>query len=377
MAYPHPIRLHGPWGCQPLARSGDGPVPPPSRVFPPCTWETACGSDFFGTVRFTRTFHPPSALDPHERVWLVVEGADARGEVSLNGQRLGSVEGYALAAEWEVNDLLQGQNELTIDVECRDDESEVLRLGREHRPGGLTGEVRLEVRSTAFVAGLALWAVATSSGAALTVSGTVGGQAGTHTLVVNGLGRELLYAEVPVDDRFDLNASVPDLPGWPTPGQAVGTGDSPLAALEIKLISGATAAWQARLRTAAAPLARVTEGRGLSIAGRPTAWPTIIVEPPDDVNQFPASVRQPIQAAGLVGLRGVAHASVYKWFDQSATAIVQMLPSEWLERVGPRLAHHPSIIAWELVGGTAAGERETAFGRPVIRSFEVPREDAY
>lgn len=381
MAYPHAIRLRGPWQCQPLLRVGGGSLPPPSRVFPPCTWGTVCGSDFFGTVRFTRAFHPPSALDSHERVWLTVEGADARGEVTLNGRYLGGVDGYAVPASWDVTELLKAQNELKIDVECLDDASGMGRLGHEHRPGGITGEVRLEIRSSSFVEDLAVWAVlAPSSGVpVLAVSGTViGGTVGSQALVVNGLGRELLYAEATAGERFEFEASVPDMPVWPfRAAQVLAIGAIEIAELEIKLISGASAAWQTRVRTAAAPTIRDLQNGGLSDSGQTIPWPTIVVEPPDGFDQREASLRRSIEGASLVGIRGAADEPVYEWFDRSATAIIQILPTEWLDCVGPRLAHHPSIVAWGLDGKTAPGERQlaTAFGRPVTYRPATRKKD--
>lgn len=371
MPYPHPIRLRGPWQCQPLTRAGGGPLPPPSRVFPPCAWDAACGSDFFGTVRFARTFHSPNALNPHERVWLVVEGVDARGAVTLNGRCLGAVDGYALPASWDITDLVKGQNELTIDVECPIDTSGWGRLGHEHRPGGLTGEVRLEIRSLAFVEDLAVWAATPSADVpVLTVSGTIiGATVGDQALVVNGLGGELLYAEVTAGERFEFEASVPDMPVWPfRSGQALAIDNIAFAELEIKLISGAAAAWQTRLRTAATPVVRGSPNGGLSASRQAIPWPTVVVEPPVDIAQLEASLRRSIEGAPLIGLRGVAEAPVYEWFDRARTAIFQMLPREWLDRVGPRLAHHPSIVAWALIGKAVPGEqeRERAFGRPIL-----------
>jgi hypothetical protein len=362
MAYPHTIRLRGPWQCQPLAREGGGPLPPPSRVFPPCRWTAACGDDFFGTVRFMRTFHPPRKLDPHERLWLVVDGADARGDVFLNGQTLGSVAGYALADEWDITELLRTQNELIIDVECLPGASAIgrSRLGYEHCSGGLTGEVRLEVRSSAFVAGLAVWAVAQK----IKVSGTVYGAAGVGlALVVNGLGRELMYAGLTADSRFELEARVPDMPVWPL-------APADFAQIEIKLVSGATAAWQAKLQTAASPMVRDCEGGEFTVLDEPVAWPTTVIGPVDDAGRphTPASLEHLVQRRPCVGLGGMADAAIYDWFDQSATAVAQMLPNAWLHRVGPRLAHHPSIVAWAFAdeGPPAKRESDVAFGRPIL-----------
>src|SRR5689334_22515172 len=91
MAYPHLIRLRGPWEYEPLERysaASTGDLPPPGRVDFPAAWAAALGSDFFGRVRFRRRFNRPTGLEQHERVWLVAEGVAGLIAVTLNDQPL-------------------------------------------------------------------------------------------------------------------------------------------------------------------------------------------------------------------------------------------------------------------------------------------------
>ena len=131
-SYPHAIRLRGPWDYETLAyesideygqRHDDmGVLAPVGRTTLPGDWSGSLGRDFHGRVRYRRRFNRPSGLDPHERVWLVVEGADARASVTLNGRELGEVRGYALHGEFDVTEWVEPRNELTLDVELPGEE---------------------------------------------------------------------------------------------------------------------------------------------------------------------------------------------------------------------------------------------------------------
>lgn len=130
--YPHPIRLRGPWDLFVVSAAASAAVQT-FRVTPPCDWSPALGPEFRGTARFRRYFNAPDRLMPHERLWLVVEGADAQADVALNGTPLGKFAGPTTRWEHDINTLYKSRNELTIDVTA------------DGSPGAL-GPVRLEVR---------------------------------------------------------------------------------------------------------------------------------------------------------------------------------------------------------------------------------------
>jgi hypothetical protein len=154
----HIIRLRGPWEYKPLAHVsiGDGDVrresveslPPGGRVQLPADWGATLGADFRGRVRYERRFGLPTNLDRQERVWLVVEGVDYFGAVSLNVTPLGPIIGYNCPTEFDVTDILSPRNVVTLDVELPQYASGATapdRPGREVLPGGPIGEVRLEI----------------------------------------------------------------------------------------------------------------------------------------------------------------------------------------------------------------------------------------
>jgi beta-galactosidase/beta-glucuronidase len=157
----HIIRLRGPWQYQVIARTmrmpdgssqdESGDLPPPGRARMPADWGETLGADFRGRVSYNRTFNRPTGLEEGQRVDLVVEQVDAFGAVTLNGQPLGEVRLADAAARFIITSLLQPHNELAIEVELprlTADSAPLPRPGREHFPGGLIGEVRLEIFET-------------------------------------------------------------------------------------------------------------------------------------------------------------------------------------------------------------------------------------
>lgn len=156
MLLSHSIRLRGPWQCYPLARtvllaSGEtavepGELPQGGRIETPADWGNLLGVDFRGRVRYMRGFGLPTGIEPDQRIELVVERVDAFGQASLNGRSLGTV--GADPTRFDVTALLASRNELVIDVELprlTADSAPLFRPGREGLPGGLIGEVRLEI----------------------------------------------------------------------------------------------------------------------------------------------------------------------------------------------------------------------------------------
>ena len=160
MSAPHVIRLRGPWEYQPLARTvllpdgstqtEPGDLPSGGRMQMPANWGATLGLDFRGRVRYTRGFNWTAALGDGDRVELVVEQADAFGEITLNGTPLGRIQLSDPPARYEIAALLQPRNELIVVVELprlTPTSPPLPRPGRTTQPGGLIGEVRLEIHA--------------------------------------------------------------------------------------------------------------------------------------------------------------------------------------------------------------------------------------
>ncbi len=153
----HTIRLRGPWQVEPLeryVRRTDGryrrsakDLPAATRMTMPADWGPVLGGDFLGRVRYGRMFQKPTGLDSGERVWLVMEVARSSGEVTLSRKRLGEVVWSGVCGRFDITELLEDHNRLEIVVEhplldalgAANDDSDT------NMPGGLVGEVRLEI----------------------------------------------------------------------------------------------------------------------------------------------------------------------------------------------------------------------------------------
>jgi beta-galactosidase/beta-glucuronidase len=150
---PHVIRLCGPWEYDLLERSALGEasstfdLPLSGKVQMPCDWSATLGDDFFGRVRYVRHFNSPTNLGPRERVWLVFDGADHSADVMLNGEPLGRFAGEG-SVRFEITQRLAPHNRLEVEVSLAPEMFHSPARG--HRvglPGGLTGEVRLEIET--------------------------------------------------------------------------------------------------------------------------------------------------------------------------------------------------------------------------------------
>jgi hypothetical protein len=132
---PHIIRLRGPWDYEVLSQIAGPPVAEPTgRLQMPSDWSATFDADFRGSVRYRRFFNWTAPVDNGLKVTLAFDGVAETAQATLNGRSLGSIgPGHAWFA---VAHLLQPRNELAVDVESPEDAT---------IPGGLTGEVRLEI----------------------------------------------------------------------------------------------------------------------------------------------------------------------------------------------------------------------------------------
>lgn len=154
----HTIRLRGPWEYTPLARTtlladgsrrvDPGPLPPPGQITMPADWGATLGADFRGRVAYRRRFGRPTGLTSEDRVDLVITRVDAFGSVQLNGLALGEIADGAGAWRCDVTARLAARNELVVEVELprvAPGGRPLNRADRDALPGGLIGDVRLEI----------------------------------------------------------------------------------------------------------------------------------------------------------------------------------------------------------------------------------------
>ena len=139
--YPHRMRLHGPWECEPLAARDETPLPPPRRMVPPACLRDAGLAGFAGQVRLRRRFGYPGRIDSYEHVWLTLAAVVGRAEIAVNGQTLGIDQTGTL--EFEITRLLEARNRLEIVLDAEADDA------------GLIGEIALEIRRDAFLRNVA------------------------------------------------------------------------------------------------------------------------------------------------------------------------------------------------------------------------------
>ncbi len=127
----HVIRLRGPWELAIEAAASDASrrVPASQRITVPCNPGELLGADFAGQVRLIRPFNTPTNLDPHERVYLVLEGLPPAAVLALNGAAL-PCPADCDPARVDITAGLALHNRLEVTLEL---------------PGGSLGEVRLEI----------------------------------------------------------------------------------------------------------------------------------------------------------------------------------------------------------------------------------------
>lgn len=376
MNYPHRIRLRGPWDFAPLA-AGAGGLFSRRRVEVPTDWGESLGLNFQGGVRYRRRFAKPTGIEPHERLWLVIEGVDACGRAALNGTALGTIRGYALPEAFDITPLIKPRNELLLDVfvPAAPGGPPTLRPGREGLPGGPLGEVYLEVRPHCYPDRMCLEVREEGQRAILKAWGEVVGSPAWGPLSVLAASErgELLYADLPSSGPFLLEGEVEGMPAWPAESVSE---EGALLTVEVRLISGAFGVGAARFRTARRKVEWDIASQALRVADCPIRWPV----PPLAGLEAAAALRSGQKGPAPVGCRMVYPTEVYDFLGECGVAVVQAMPLEWAAEVCPRLAHHPAIVAWsapraELERLPEEHRKQGVYGRPWVPSelaFEDP-----
>ena len=153
----HTIRLHGPWQYFVIAHSAlcEGAPDeqsqqhsPTGTIQLPRDWGATLGINFRGRVRYCRSFGKPTGLNTGDRIELVCQCVDAFGTAELNELELGNIPPGLAATRFDITQLLRPRNQLIIDVElpmAGSDQMQFHRPGREGLPGGIVGEIRLEI----------------------------------------------------------------------------------------------------------------------------------------------------------------------------------------------------------------------------------------
>jgi hypothetical protein len=122
-------------------------LPAIARMHVPADWSGAFGSEFFGRVRYVRVFHAPPGLQFDERVWLVVEPQRSEARVVMLEETLGVVAADGPPQRFDITHRLSPHNQLEIFVDHpalvdgHSTAGDLVSLP----PGGLVGEVRLEI----------------------------------------------------------------------------------------------------------------------------------------------------------------------------------------------------------------------------------------
>ncbi|GMQ80109.1 MAG: hypothetical protein BMS9Abin04_052 [Planctomycetia bacterium] len=118
------IRLRGPWQCAPVPPAAAGIAPatgqptgdrPASRaVLWPVAGAVLAAAEWHDQVCFRRRFTRPTGLGPRSTVELVVEGPRHRGQVWLNGTRLGDLPPPGAARRFDITRHLGDRNEVAL-----------------------------------------------------------------------------------------------------------------------------------------------------------------------------------------------------------------------------------------------------------------------
>lgn len=354
MPHPHEINLRGPWQYQVLETARGTPAALSGRISLPASWAETLGADFRGRVKYTRSFAAPTNIAAQERVWLLIDGVDHTGVISLNGVELARLEGYLSHTSLDVTDRLKPRNELVVEIALPEDpEGKLPRCGRHGRAGGLLGEVRLEVRQHLFLEPLRfcvyLEQSPTAEGSDATVGeasqildlqGRVGGHAGDEedlALLVTVARQEVLFEGVVPHEQFHFKIPVLGLPVWQArkgrAGEEERADGSDL--VEVALVAGGVALWQMSRRTWCRQL-----------PSEPMPVPDVkIVDFPDEpptVDLLRRTLGAPIPRHILC--ERILPDAYYDAFDDMGLCVLQPQASVGNAGALARLASHPSII---------------------------------
>jgi beta-galactosidase/beta-glucuronidase len=144
----HRMHLKGPWFYEWLDgphgdnsnEDGDATLDSPllsdSRVRMPSSMNDSFGK-VSGRVVFRRRFQRPTNLEDNERVHIAFDGIGGRADVAVNGHPLGSLENNAETVSFDMTDLLEPSNELTVDL--------TISWSDDQKPGGLYESVAIEI----------------------------------------------------------------------------------------------------------------------------------------------------------------------------------------------------------------------------------------
>ena len=113
----------------------------------PADWANCFGRDYFGRVRYRRTFQQLTGLESGERAFLVIEPPRSGACILLQGKLLGFVRPGDPAGRFDITDQLEYHNrlEIVVDHPALDEMRRTVGDPTMLPPGGLVGEVRLEI----------------------------------------------------------------------------------------------------------------------------------------------------------------------------------------------------------------------------------------
>lgn len=138
----HSIRLLGPWNFEwDESQEHSGMFISSGTTNMPRDWRSLFGN-VAGTATFTRRFHRPSNLEPHEQVWLVCRGIGGSGELSLNKSLKVEFASRGEAIEFDVTSALEQFNHLSIRLTLKEEELAIQSSDRL----GLFDAVALDIR---------------------------------------------------------------------------------------------------------------------------------------------------------------------------------------------------------------------------------------